>query len=633
VAFGADEVRFDVRAQALEAVGHVRVEEPPFHLTSESLRLRRVPIGVELDGEGRLAFCPCLGAPLSVRFRNATIAPPHDLVLREPVLEVFGVPVAWAPAFWLRDAGRAGVLPPIVEWRGADGLRLGGGVHVPWFDGDTQRGVDLRGAAYVQGGALADVAMRTAATETRVVWDDLRGQQGVGIAARGAPAAADVGVAAVPVRAAADIGVAAVPVRAAADVAWIVDALRGARAVQAVTDLDAAARPYDRFSAQAAWRSGGWTFSSGVRAMAPRGGDLGDFGAGGPIASVHRADGLGGIGAYDATIEGGAARTSQAATTTFVRAEGGGLLAARPGIAGTTLAVRGLGDVADDGTQRTMDAAGQLRARAAIPLLRGFGSEDAEDPWVHRTEPRVELAALGAQSATALSSPATANGAVASVLPGGRGTNALAGAAWVAAAGWANQVGRFGSRASWDADASGGAVGDGRRALPAVLARAAATGQWLVLRADFARVFASGSGEKDGGALIARGRVGLASSVHLALHVAERDGVDPIVARALVDTALEPASGYLSAAGWSGGARAALPLGPRLTVRGGADVDIGVAAPPAAAPSTPGLRLVAATGALEFHDPCGCLVLRITAAHRVGRDGVDLWVTVDLPPR
>ncbi|HTB73973.1 MAG TPA: hypothetical protein VK762_12050, partial [Polyangiaceae bacterium] len=105
VAFSADELRLDTRSQALDATGNVRVDEPPFHLNSDYLQLRRVPIGVELDGEGKLVFCPCLGAPLAVRFTGATVAPPHDLILRNPVLEVFGVPVAWAPAFWLRSPG------------------------------------------------------------------------------------------------------------------------------------------------------------------------------------------------------------------------------------------------------------------------------------------------------------------------------------------------------------------------------------------------------------------------------------------------------------------------------------------------------------------------------------------------
>jgi hypothetical protein len=583
VAFGADEVRFDARARALEIAGHVHVDEPPFHLTSEALQLRRVPIGAELKGDGTLAFCPCLGTPLAVRFTGATVAPPHDLVLRNPVLEVFGVPVAWAPVIWLRDTARFGVLPPDVEWRGADGLFVGGGVHVPWTRGDTVRGLDLRAGGYVDGGVATEAALRTATTQTRVRWDDLRGDSGVGIAATGA----------------------------ASDVTWSVDALRGARAVRATTDIDAAARPFDRAAVTEAWRVEGWTFSSGVRDAALRGGDGADLGAGGPLVTARRADALGGAGAYDATVEGGAVHETTLGTTTFARAEGGALLATRAGPVGATLAVRGLGDVADDGTRSGLDGAAQARATVALPMTRAWGGAEGDaasgavGPWVHRTEPRIEVAALATHASDVL------------VVPAGRGMSTPDGGAWVAALGWANALGRWGARGAAEVDASGGAVGDGTSALGALRARAAATGDWVALRADFARVFASSGA--DGGAFVARARLGPASGLNLGAHVAERDGVDPLVARALVDAPLEPASGFLALAGWTGGARLAVPLGSRVTTRAGADVDLDAR------------QLVAAVGALELHDPCGCVVVRATAAHRIGRDGVDVWLTVDLP--
>jgi hypothetical protein len=275
---------------------------------------------------------------------------------------------------------------------------------------------------------------------------------------------------------------------------------------------------------------------------------------------------------------------------------------------GATLAVRGLGDVADDGARSGLDGAAQARATLALPLARGFApadAGDAADPWVHRTEPRLEAAALVTHASDVL------------VVPAGRGLVGPAGGAWIAAAGWANAVGRWGSRASGELDASGGAVGDDRAVLGALRARAAATGDWLGLRADLARVLGSGGG--DGGAFIVRARLGPARGLHVGAHVAERDGVDPVVARALVDAPLEPASGWLARTGWTGGARVAVPLGSRITTRAGADVDLDAR------------QLVAAVGALELHDPCGCVVVRATAAHRIGRDGVDVWLTVDLP--
>jgi hypothetical protein len=137
------------------------------------------------------------------------------------------------------------------------------------------------------------------------------------------------------------------------------------------------------------------------------------------------------------------------------------------------------------------------------------------------------------------------------------------------------------------------------------------------LHADFARVFDKDSGQ--GGALLAWARLGPADGLHVSAHVAERDGVDPVVARALVDPPLEPESRFLDAPGWMGGARAGIPLGSRVTVRGGADVALDP------------LAWIDAGGSIEVHDPCGCVVVRANGAYRIGRPGVDVWVSVDVP--
>jgi hypothetical protein len=600
VGFGADELQLDTRTQAVQAAGNVRVDEPPFHLTSDALTLHRVPIGVFLEGEGRVAFCPCLGEPLAVRFKGATLAPPHDLILKDPVLEVFGIPIAWAPVFWLRSPGRIGLLPPDLAWRGGDGFFAGGGVHLPWTQGDLAHGLDLRAGGYVQGGVAVDAALRTTATETRIRWDRLRGDDGVTIAAHGATAIAD--------------GTSPVDGEREDSIAWDVDALRGARAVTATTDLDAAARPFDRAAAQAAWRPDGWILGAGVRTVALRGSPVLDAGVGGPVVAIRRSDALGSLGTYDATVEGGQVGGDGVGATSFARGEGGSLLAARFGPLGGSLSFRGLGDVADDGQRSGMEGVAQARAALSLPLARAFASEDPNDPWVHRTEPRIEAAAIAAHASDVL------------VVPPGRGflDPFGDGAAWVAAAGWSNAFGRTGSRAAAEVDAVAGVIGDVTGVRPLLRGTATASGPWVGLKAEVARVVPLGgleTGPLDavGGAFLATLRLGSATGLHVTANAAERDGVDPVVARALVDAVFEPASGFLSATGWTGGARVGLPLGSRITTRGGADVDLSAG------------DLVAAVGSLELHDPCGCVIVRATAAHRIGRDGIDAWVAVDLP--
>jgi hypothetical protein len=104
-------------------------------------------------------------------------------------------------------------------------------------------------------------------------------------------------------------------------------------------------------------------------------------------------------------------------------------------------------------------------------------------------------------------------------------------------------------------------------------------------------------------------------------HVAVRDGVDPVAARLLTDAPLEPAEGLFATSGVSGGIRAGVPWTKWLTTRGGVEMDLTQ------------LVVTAATGSLELRDGCGCFRIRLNAAHRLGRDGVDVWTTIDLVPR
>src|SRR5690349_20561068 len=80
----AREVSFDPGQKTLELAGNVRIDSPPFHMRSERIRLVRTKYGIEIDGKGTLAFCPCLGTPLRVDFDHAIVAPPGDLILKDP---------------------------------------------------------------------------------------------------------------------------------------------------------------------------------------------------------------------------------------------------------------------------------------------------------------------------------------------------------------------------------------------------------------------------------------------------------------------------------------------------------------------------------------------------------------------
>jgi hypothetical protein len=597
----ASDVEIDARTREAVLKGDVRVDAPPFHLRSDELRLRRTWRGaIDVEGTGRLTFCPCLGAPLAVRFEEATVAPPGDLILRSPSLEIFGAPVLWLPYFWLRAPEKPGLLPPDVAYRASDGMFLGDGIHLPLKRGSAASALDLRAGGYFEGGSAIDAVLSTETTATRAAWDHLRGD-GVTLDAHGAIEVGSERRAKGPRDA------------PATTLAWDADAIRGARGVLATTDLGAAAKPFDRAAATTTWRTGDWTLATSFRATAPRGEDLVAAAAAGPFATLRRAGAIAGAGAYDATIEGGV--TGQPGlTASFAHGETGALLADRWGPVGVSLAARAAGDAAavgesGAGSRSGLDGAASARVRAALPFGRAFASSGVNDPWIHRLEPAVEGAVLAVHGDDLLG-----------VMPG-RGLAAVRGNAWVSDVAIASEQGRWGARIGSEVSVAFGAVGaldSGTGAQLVARGRAALSASVAALTAEAARLASPGN---TGGALTVRARIGELGGLHLVVLAAERDGVDPVLARALTDAPLEPSGGFLSSTGWTAGARARIPWTPWLATTGGADVDITAQ------------TLVAARGGIELRDACGCVVFRANAAHRIGREGVDAWVTVDLAPR
>ncbi len=577
----ADDVAIDGREHELALQGHVRVDSPPFYLTSDRLLVKRTRFGAEVDGKGQVAFCPCLGTPLAVGFDGATVAPPGDLFLTDPTLRVYDVPVAWLPYFWLRSPGRVGVLPPEISYRGHDGMLLGEGVHLPLAPGDAENGVDLRAAGYTVGGVAIDAQSHTAATLTHVRWDRVKGDDGITVDAKGA----------------------------FGSVAWDVDAIRGSRGILGTSDLEASARVFDRARAETSWRAGPLTLATGVRGVAVRGAGPLDVGAAGPMAAARVSEALGAVGAFDATVDGGELRGDGLRALAYARAEAGTMLATRVGPVGASVSARGAGDVADDGEHRGKDGTGALRGELALPFVRAYESKDEPtDPIRHRFEPRVAAALLGAHDEGVLGA-----------LPG-RGAALVHGAAWVAQGTVYNAFGRWGAREGSEFEASFGALGDASRARPMLRWRGATTTKWVGTGADVARVFAGTT--PAGVAAITRYRLGRADSIHLGVLVAVRYGVDPVAARALTDAPLEPSSGLLALEGFTGGPRVSIPWSRVITTSFGADGDLSAR------------ELLAARASIELRDKCGCLVVRAAGGHRLGRPGVDVGLTVDfLPPR
>ena len=331
---------------------HVRVDEPPFHLTSDALRLRRVPIGVELDGEGKLAFCPCLGAPLAVRFTGATVAPPHDVILRNPVLEVFGVPRGVGAGVLAAVAGPARP-PPARSSPGAGPTASSSarGVHVPWRQGRLVHGLDLRAGGVRRrrrGGRRRRCARRR--PRRTCAWDDLHGDAGSPSRRTG--------------RRRSRTGIARTR-------GWDVDALRGRAPSRRRPTSTPRPSPSIAPTAQAAWRAG--RVGDRLAAFAPSRFAVAtvlDDGVGRSRRRRpprRRARGVRGLrrdarGRRRSPAAGFGADELRARRGRRARRD-----AARR--AGRVARARGLGDVADDGVREGVD--GVAQARAAVTLAAG----------------------------------------------------------------------------------------------------------------------------------------------------------------------------------------------------------------------------------------------------------------------
>lgn len=373
-----------------------------------------------------------------------------------------------------------------------------------------------------------------------------------------------------------------------------------------------------------------------MRAVTRRGGNLTDVDAAGPVASVRASGAAGSAITYDGTVEGGSLRTSDGTTSrdalSFARAEAGARAVGTLSALEASLSMRGAADVAADATHEGSDCAGSARARVGAPLAKRFGGgasagggggggengseEDVgRSPWVHVIDPHAEVAVLHAHGDDLLGMSA------------GRAASGIDGTATVVDGGVTTTIGRWSSREALEIGVVGGGAfgsrGDPSRLLPLARGRVAATLVWFGASADVATVLggesdaALASGTSNGFAGVGRARIGRADGLRLLANVASRGGIDPVLARALVDAPLEPASGFLVQEGTTGGAGLVVPWARAVTTSFGADGD------------ATHRELVAARAGVELRDKCGCLTLRVMGAHRVGREGVDVWLALD----
>jgi hypothetical protein len=179
--------------------------------------------------------------------------------------------------------------------------------------------------------------------------------------------------------------------------------------------------------------------------------------------------------------------------------------------------------------------------------------------------------------------------------------------------GLASALGRYGARDGFDVDlASGYALGEARA--PVARGMLAAAGAYVGASVEAgARLLGT-----RGVAFSSRLRLGRVDELHVEGRAGGREGVDPTLARLLAPGLREPATAYGASEGSSAGGTVVLPVTQHVTTRGGADVDLASGS------------LLGARGSVDLRDGCGCVTLRVFGSHRLGREGVDVWLALEL---
>ncbi len=560
--------RLSLERDRLVLEGNAAVRVGPARLSGARITFRRLPTGaLRIEGPLVVGPCPCPDPPLALRVRRAQLGPGLRAQLHGGSVLVFGAPIVPVPWVALRGPDTVGLLPPRVQLRGEDGWLLGAGAFVPFARGAWAR---VEPAAYVEGGSDLRLHVQTPRSTLRLRRDE-RTSSFYAVDARGyAPLAEGT-------------------------LAWEADLDRGARARRALSDLDEAARVYDRVAAGVVWSGEHLSAGAGVRGTLRRG--LGPWFLGPRLGAALRGGGRGWVGALtaDASTLG---RGGEVAHVGRLDAD----LGAYAGAGAARVALEGRGGVNGRlaGGGEGVEAFSGAQASVSAPFARRYGRES-----VHVLEPGLALLGVAALSRgafdDALGRPVLRSGGGAA-LPSGFVEQRFGDGRWALA-----------SRV-----ATGPVVASHERPGWALRAGASLGLSWLQGRWDGALVLGR---ERAAGVSVGRLDVGDARGPGVGARWAMRRELEPVAARALGPWRSALASGgWLSAAGATVGAEARVPLPGPLLFSFGADVDA----------SEPELERLAERAALTYRHRCGCLVFGAAAGRRLGRGGVDAQITLDI---
>ncbi|MGC4066003.1 MAG: hypothetical protein QM784_15410 [Polyangiaceae bacterium] len=579
-------------ARAIDlTAGHVEIEGPfnrlslsrgvkltvhRYRVTADHLTLDRTPRGLQVDGSGSVAFCPCTTPPLTVGFSSALVAPPTDLILRNATFRAYGVPVFWLPVFWVRSPNRFGLLSPRLSYRGHDGLFVGSGFHLPLSKNvePSPEFVDVYFGNYMLSGMDVGAQLVTVNTVTNVRWDyldkslvelDFRGHRALGNFS---------------------------------SAAWRVDTIRGPRARTGYVSFDAANRAYDHNRVEAVVSDGETLVSIGLHESALRGTGLRRLGMWGPSARIGVGTALGDVGHVDSALTSLGIIASDSDPSAVTLHTSTLRFDMRPGPFAVKSAMHERWLLATGPNQELSGGTIGTEAQLSLPLVREWG--DSPSPWTHWLEPH--LLATAAARHSGESATASVEGIT------------------TAQFGVSTWFGRPRSTSALHVLLRGGVVRTGSDVREVTAARLSSGGEWLGLGGSAASE--SPWNDRDRAWLsVLRGRLGRIDRIALSTRLEGRSLREPLAARWLLDEGFSPwLSRWYSVPGWTLGNEVDVGLFDQLAATAGATIDL-------QSESVIAQRIGAA-----YRHPCGCLAASTIAGWRVGRPGWDVTLLLDLMP-
>lgn len=351
--FRADEADVSLDLREAELRGRVVVDAGRVKLRAERVRVvRRDDGAVEVDGPVVASACACDPPPVSLQARRFVVGSGGDVRATDVALRVLDTRVLSLPWLSLRAPTQAGLLPPTLAWRAADGPFAGLGAHVPLGRAGS---LQLHAGGYVRGtGADTVATLDVGAARLRARWERLHGDR-VALAGRASSSGSEA-------------------------VQASIDVVRGPGVASAFLDVDSAARPRDRVDVAVSAAGAG----ASLFAYAPRGDGAAWTGVRvvAPLTLASRATSLSVVGdALSLTSSGRAVSAARA----DVRASAGGFIG--PARVDARASVAGWVSTDESGAGASGGAA-TVVAGAGAPVARRFGG------WVHVVEPGVRAAAV-----------------------------------------------------------------------------------------------------------------------------------------------------------------------------------------------------------------------------------------------